>query len=139
MAVVNQVGFPSNQTTVVFGSSIGEVISISGPGISRTAVDVTHLTSTQNYHEFIPGTIDSGEVTCEMNLDADATIPIEAAAGTLVITWFDGMDTTSMVWSGVTTWSASAFCTGYEVNAPADDRVTVSIKFKLTGEITIGP
>ena len=131
-------GFVTNVTVCEFGVvdqeaafSGGEVISISGPSITRTAIDTTHLTSTENYHEFIPGTIDSGEMTFEMNLDADAAIIVEGVAGTLKITWSDQANPNESI------WKCTAFCTKYEASAPFDDRVTVSVSFKLYGEIVI--
>lgn len=46
---------------------ISEVKNIDGPGFDRDMADVTNLSSTASFKEFIPTLIDGGEITFEIN------------------------------------------------------------------------
>jgi predicted secreted protein len=48
-------------------ANIAEITSITGPGMSRTTIDVTSLSSTGGYGEFIAGMRKAGTVTLKMN------------------------------------------------------------------------
>ena len=51
--------------------NIAEVLSITGPGMSRDVIDVTSLDSTDLYREFIAGFRDAGTVVLNMNFRRD--------------------------------------------------------------------
>ena len=55
-----------------------EITSITSPGVTREAVDVTHLESPDNFREFIPGLMDTDPATIAFNYNADASDPLYA-------------------------------------------------------------
>lgn len=111
-------------------ATIGEVLSITPPALSRDAVDVTHMESTERWREFIGGLKDGGEVSVELNFDpGDATTTSLLAdlnantAGYYKITFPDA-----------TAWGFAALLTGFESSDPLDDKMTATVTFKLTGK-----
>lgn len=54
-------------------TNIAEIVSISGPSISREAIDVTNLMSDSMFREFRPGIIDFGEISLDFNFLPDDT------------------------------------------------------------------
>ena len=56
-----------------------EVTSITSPGITREAIDATHLESPDDFREFIPGLMDTDPATIAFNYTADAADPLYAA------------------------------------------------------------
>jgi hypothetical protein len=57
---------------------VGEVTNIDQGGISVEAVDVTHLESPDDAHEFIPGLSTADPVTVTFNYKPDAADPLYA-------------------------------------------------------------
>lgn len=58
---------------------IAEVVSVTPPGWTRDAVDVTHLGSDDGAKEFIAGLVDGGEASITINYLPGATGPLMAA------------------------------------------------------------
>ena len=113
--------------TISGSGQTGNVLSISWSGISRPAVDTTHL-GTTTARTFMPGDLyDPGELTVEFQLDSDQTwgTTIAAEAATITITFADAE-----------TWAASGFMTSLEASVPLEDVMTVTATYKLTGAIT---
>src|SRR5688572_5498266 len=48
-------------------TTLGEVISITPPNISRDSIDASHTQSPDQWREFIAGMKDGGEMAVEMN------------------------------------------------------------------------
>lgn len=118
--------------TLTFSTLTANIFSISGPGLAADAVETTHMGTTNGWRTFMQGLCDAGEVSFEANFDPDEDDPINlTTSATLTVTW----PIPSGLSSGAT-WAATAFCTGYEPSAPVDDRMTVSLTFKLSGEVT---
>jgi predicted secreted protein len=119
-------------------TTIAEVISISGPSLSRDVVEATNMDSTSGWREFIGGLKSGGEISFELNYDpADATID---ASGGLI----DDIDQTTarnyqLVFpdSATTTWSFAGWLTSFETNIPLDDRITASATVTLSGVPTL--
>lgn len=119
-------------------TAIAEVLSISGPSLSRDVIEATNMDSTSGWREFIGGLKSGGEISFEVNYDpADATID---ASGGLI----DDIDATSatnykLVFpdSGSTEWSFAGWLTGFETNIPHDDKMTASVTITLTGVPTL--
>lgn len=123
------------------GTAIPEVVSITGPGITRDAIDVSHLQSTSMVREFIAGIIDAGEVSLEINLLPDDTqqallfasmisTVASCAKQALVVTLTDATPQTITM--------AGAVITGWETGAAIDDKLTATVTFKASGAISIG-
>lgn len=114
-------------------SAIANVNSITGPGLSRETIDVTAHDSPNQYMEFLGGLIDPGEVSFDVNYDPsehdslvddlEATDPINYE-----LTFPEG-----------TTWGFPAILTGFEPQAPYDDKLAASLTFKVSGKPTITP
>ena len=106
-----------------------EIIDCSPPGPAREPIDTSHATTPDGAMTFIPSDlIDYGELGVTLNFKADQAIPIDQPAEPVVMTFPSG-----------TTWSFSGFLTGYEPEAPIDDRMTVQTTLKVSGKITINP
>lgn len=105
-------------------AKIGEVTSIGPPGITREAIDVTHLESPDDAREFIPGLLDAEPSTVGFNYVPDAADPVYAlmrlGKGDFRLTWPNGV---KMDWSGIpTNWT------------PGDVNTTT-----MAGELTTKP
>lgn len=116
--------------------TIAEVTNITPPNLARDAVDATHTASEEGWREFIPGLKDAGEVSIELNFvpGSDSTDLLMEAFNaaepvTCKITFPD---------SPATEWTFAAIMTGFETEAPVDDKMTATATFKLTGKPTLG-
>lgn len=116
-------------------TTIGEVLSVTGPNMNMTPVDVTNMDSANAIREYIAGLRDSGEVTVTVNFLPDNTAQTQVVTDykartkrNFKITWTD---------STPATWSFAAFITNIEPNAVVDDRLQASLTMKLTGDVTI--
>ena len=111
-------------------ADVAEVTSITWPGYARDAVEATHLNSDNQFREFIPGLMDAGEVSIEMNFIPSASDVILAAmtastVGQFKITAPSGVNVVF-----------KAIVTSYQPQSPVDDRMTASATFKVTGQPT---
>ena len=57
----------------VGGTTIANIISIAGPNQTRDPIDISTFDSTSAFREFIPGMLDPGEYTLELNYDGSAS------------------------------------------------------------------
>jgi predicted secreted protein len=119
-------------------TTIGNIISITGLEESRDAIDISTGDSTAKWREFIPGMIDAGEVTAEINYDGTAAGTADALATLFTnaaqywrITFDD--NTTASNCSRI---DFSAFLTGIGHAIPFDDKVTQTITLKASGAAT---
>lgn len=121
-------------------TAVAEVMSIGGPALSVGSVEATHLTSPNKWKEFIPGMVDGGEVTLELNfLPANATHK-DASGGLLndMRTRHQGNYKISFPDSPATEWTFPAFVTGFEVTTPTgDEKLAASVTLKISGEATL--
>jgi predicted secreted protein len=119
----------------IAGTDIGNIISISGPEISRDAIDKSTMDSTNKWREFIPGMLDGGEITMEVNYDGTAAGTGNTLAAQLtnsaqvVVVEFNNGGTTS-------SWNCSALITGIGHAIPFDDKVSQTVTMKVAGAIT---
>ena len=119
-------------------TKIAQVLSISGPSISRDTIDSTDADSTNDWRTFEASYIDGGEVTVEVNHDPDT-----ATHGTTTGFLEDFGDTTlrnyliRFATSPVTDWTFTATVTGVEPGNPHDGMSTASVTFKVTSKVTL--
>ena len=114
-------------------TAIAEVNSISGPNKSRATIDVTSLDSVGGYREFIASFRDAGEVTLEMNWTRDGYDQIN-----------DDFESSSL-WdyqivfpdTGATTLEFSGLVTALGSAIPLDDKITMSVTIKISGQVTL--
>jgi hypothetical protein len=88
--------------TLTFATSgyAPNVQSINTPGMTRDALETTHL-GTVGAKTFIPAAlVDNGELSFSVQVNPDALPPIAAAPETITITFAgDGVDTTDASWA----------------------------------------
>jgi len=117
--------------------TVGEVLNVKPPSLSRDAVDATHTESPNGYREFIPGLKDGGEVSFDINF-------VPGATGITTLLAQLGLDTASackisLPGTPAYDWSFDAILTGFEPDAPIDDKMTASVTFKVTGQPSLAP
>ena len=114
-------------------TAIGDPTGISGPGLSRETIDVTSHGSPDQWMEFVGGLKDGGEVSVDINLQPGVHGPLAD----------DFDDTEPRNYQIVfpdpdeTTWNFKAIMTGFEWDAPYDDKLSASLTFKVTGKPTL--
>ena len=119
--------------------TIAQVKGISGPGISLDTEDVTSHDSTEAWEEVVATILRSGEVSLDIEYDPNAATHKLASGGLLQ----DLATRTSTTYSiqfpsnPSVTWTFTAFCTGFEPDAPVDGALTASVSFKITGKPTL--
>jgi len=108
-------------------TAVAEVTNITWPGYTRDAVDATNMASPNEFREFIPGLMDAGEVTIEMNFIPSASDVILAAltagTGQFKIAAASGVNIVF-----------SAIVTAFTPQAPLEDKMSASATFKITGK-----
>lgn len=109
---------------------VAEVTSITWPGYARDAVEATHLNSDDQFREYIPGLMDAGEVSIELNFVPSASDVIVAALTASTIGQF------KITAQGGVNVVFKAIVTSYQAQSPVDDRMTATATFKVTGKPT---
>lgn len=114
------------------GTTIGNIISITGPSQTRDSIDISTMDSASKFREFIPGMLDGGEATFDVNYDGasgatanDLNDALTQTASTIVITLPPTNATSS--------WSSSGFVTALGFAVPFDDKVTQPVTIKFSG------
>ena len=118
-------------TTITFGTSgfSANIMSVDGPGITREAIETTHM-GTTTAKTFIPADlIDGGEMSFTMQFDGALDPPTDAAAETITIDW-GGAGTGEK-------WTFSGFMTGFNPSSPLEELMTASATLKVTGDVTV--
>lgn len=118
---------------------VAQVTNISGPGLSLDTEDVTSHDSTGGWEEVVATILRSGEVTLDLVYDPAAATHKNAAGGILADLVGRASTTYSIKFTdaATTTWSFTAFCTGFEPSAPVDGALTASVTYKITGQPTL--
>lgn len=109
---------------------VANVTSITPPGLSRETIDVTAHDSPDGWMEFLGGLKDGGEVSIEVNYDP-------AEHDTLASDLEDDAPRNYQVQfpdQGQTTWQFAAIMTGFEPEAPYDDKLSATLTFKVSGK-----
>ncbi|RJP54167.1 MAG: hypothetical protein C4583_03290 [Anaerolineaceae bacterium] len=122
----------ANEASPEVMTVVGEITSITMPSIGRDPIEATHMQSTEKWREFIAGLKDGGEVSCELNF-------VPGSEGTtLLLAQLDEDNVTPCEITLPTTpaydWSFDAIMTGFESEAPVDDKMTATVTFKITGK-----
>lgn len=111
-------------------TAIAEITSITPPSVTRDVIDATHTGSPDQWREHIPGLKDGGEVSIEMNF-----VPNSDSSNILVAIQLDSFARDfKIVFPDGSTWVFQAFCTGFEPDAPFDDKMTATATFKVSGK-----
>lgn len=117
---------PETFTDVAF------VTSISGPGMARDSIDVSHMQSPDAWREFIAGMKDAGEVSMELNFRPGGSAFL-AMLAEFNLASASATKTRKIVWVDTSSLEFEAFLTGFEPEAPMDDKQVVAVTFKVSG------
>lgn len=114
-------------------TALAEVTNITPPGIARDAVEATHMQSFEKWREFVAGLKNAGEVSLETNFVTANLATIMGLFDTDVpqscrITFINALGAT------LATWDFDAIATGYEPEAPLDDKIMATLTFQVTGK-----
>lgn len=137
----------SKETAAGVFVALAEVYSISGPSVTRTMTDVTHLTSPNNAKEFLPNLADWGEVTLEIaylpgNAIMEMILGAAAGTGEFADTDFtDGVNQWRIDFNGVATYRFDfvGYVSAITPQASTDEQLKASLTIKLTGHPTTVP
>jgi predicted secreted protein len=121
-------------------TAVAELIDLSPPNIIKDQVEATHTSSPDGFREFIPGLKDGGEFTATMNF-----IPSNATQGNVsggLLYDFLNQDEPrnwriEFPGSPLVKWTFLASVVGYEVAPPMDDRMTLTVTFRVSGTLTV--
>jgi predicted secreted protein len=110
---------------------VADVTSLTPPGLSRETLDVTSHDSTDGWMEFVGGLKDPGEVSADVNYQ-----PTEHDS---LVGDFEDIKPRNykIVFPDGTSWTFGALLTGFEPDAPYDDKLAASLTWKVTGKPTI--
>jgi predicted secreted protein len=114
-------------------NSIAEVNQITGPSMTREFIDVTSLDSTGGYREFIAGFRDGGQVVLNMNFTLLGYEQMRLDFEN------DDAQNYEIVFSDATatTFDFAGLVTDLPVSIPTDDKVTIDVTIKVTGQVTV--
>lgn len=114
-------------------NKLAEIVSLTGPGMTRETIKVTNLDSEGGFHEFITSFRDAGTVTLNMNFTR-ATYDVVFShflSDTLVNYEIVLPD------SETTTIEFAGLVTECPISVAAEDRITADVTIKISGEPTI--
>lgn len=110
-----------------------EILSISFPSFTKDILDVSHGSSPGHYREFISAFLDGGEVAVELNYtqtdfeELKAVFDVAAAQAFTINIVDDNYGTTDP------DWTFNGHITGLPVVGGAEEKVTMSVTIKVTG------
>lgn len=127
----------ANTTTFSYdGTAIADIVSISAPSISIATIDTTSIADI--YRTFLGGTIDSGEMSLEVQYDPNSTSGAELEASwEATATVAPVAKECVITFSDSSTYTFNAILTGMQVTAAMDSVVTASVTLKVSGAITV--
>lgn len=133
MAGLNAFGTRFQKQVGMTWEDIADITNISGPGLERDTIDVSSHQSPDAWREFIGSLKNAGEISLDVNYDP--------ADHDELVSDLDADDPLSyrIVFpdDDETTWTINAIMTGFEPEAPHDDKLSASLTFKVTGRPTL--
>jgi predicted secreted protein len=121
----------TNTTAASNYTTIGNITTIGGPSQARDPIEISTMDSTTKFREFIPGMLDAGEITCDINYDGAAS-----GTGNNLNTLYLST-ATDLEWVITFADTSSYHCVGFITALghaiPFDDKVTQSVSVKLSG------
>ena len=116
---------------------LGEVTSITPPSATTDIIDVTHMQSPGGRREFVPGLIDPGECSFDMNY-----IP-GSAGDTYLLGLLDLAPALrkrrcKIIYPNQVADVFEALIQTYAPTVPVDDKMTATVTFKVTGTVDRG-
>jgi predicted secreted protein len=117
-------------------TTVGNIISIGGPSQARDPIDISTVDSASKFREFVPGMLDAGEVTMEINYDGTAAgtaDKLNTLKTATAMTWTVTIDDAATTAQTNSSWACAGFVTALGHAIPFDDKVTQSVTIKCTG------
>jgi len=120
-------------------TAIVQVQSIGGPALSLDTEDVTTHDSTGGWEEVVPTILRTGEISLDIVYDPAAATHSATAGGLIADMVARTAQTYTLVFpdAASTSWSFSAFVTGFEPTMPHDGALTATVTMKPTGQPTL--
>jgi predicted secreted protein len=120
-----------NSTTQLW-VPLANVKNISGPGMSRTVIDTTNLSTAGGYRTFIAGLRTPGSITFTMAFNRDAYDLMKADFESDVLQNYEivlpDAEETSIEFEGLVT--------ELPLTIPADDVITANVTIQISGVVT---
>lgn len=135
VGATNAGAYPGTDPT----TAVGEILSMNLDGISLNTIDVTNMTD--RFRKFVPGLIDSGTLSIEVNLDPDdaqqaSTIDLlDASAGSTAPVskaWLVEFGSSSNKGAQL---KCVGILTNFSIRGSLDAAVTATFSIKLTGDV----
>jgi len=115
------------------GTTIPDIYEINFPELNAPKIDATHYQS-EEYREYIVGDLkELDEMSIVHAWDPGESIDLSDTPQTLIITFPDRGPHSHSGGS----WSVQAYISGYSFDAPIEELMKRTIKFTLTGVITV--
>lgn len=115
-------------TTISLNGCDFDIIDFDHSGISREAVDVSHLGTTGGKPFLFSDMYDPGELSCTVMWATTADFPpMTGAATTVTVTFSDG-----------STFAGSGANTGFQYSGAIGDKCTGQLTVKFSGTLTEG-
>jgi hypothetical protein len=131
------VGGIGHTTTISYGAvpvSVAQVQDVNLGAVTVDSVEVTNNDSSDSTKEFVPGLIDSGEITFTCLFDpGEVETHLTELQSLATTTWTVTLPTGAL---GGSTWAGSGFITSMSAPVPMGDAVTVDFTVKITGGVT---
>tara|TARA_R110002020_G_scaffold273792_1_gene488960 strand:+ start:7450 stop:7857 length:408 start_codon:yes stop_codon:yes gene_type:complete len=127
----------ANTTTFSYdGTAIADVVSLTAPSVSIATIDTTSIADI--YRTFLGGTIDSGEMSIEIQYDPNSTSGAELEASWEATATVAPVEKECIItFSDSSTYTFNAILTSFSATAAIDAVVTASVGLKVSGAITI--
>lgn len=117
-------------------NAVAELTSISGISVSAGTIDITTLSSADNYREYLQGLRDGGDVSMSGFFD-----PADTNGQQALLTAFNSGASTAMTIVFPTaigyTWTFNGIVTAFGTNAEMEDAVGFDCTVKVTGKPTL--
>lgn len=107
--------------------NVAEVTKVKPPGYSRDAIDATHMESPDKFREYIAGLMDAGEVSIDINY-------VPSASDVIIAAMLAGKGDFKITLPNAVSMTFSAVVTGFEPDAPLDDKMVATATFKVSGK-----
>lgn len=112
---------------------LAEITNISGPGMTRDVIDVTSMTSTGGYREFIAGFRNPGTMNLTMNFRRDTYDLLKSDFES------DELQNYEIVLPDTenTTFEFEGLVTELPLSIPPDDKISAEVVIQISGEVTV--
>lgn len=123
------------------GGAVGEIVSMGGPTYSKTQIETTHLglASGAHFRTYMQGINDGGELTCQVQLDADDTgqaliiTEIKSDVGSSLLEYIVSLNDSGG--GNVTKWTFNGVITKADFGGmDIDGRITLDLTIKVSGK-----